>query len=184
VRLLYQRGAFEPGQTVVVAEALAAFSVGLTFNGMMLMLNRGFFSLQSPWVPTVVALILVGLNTALYAVFYRVGVWGIPLAISLANIVGVVLLFAFLRRRAGPVDLRETTRSFLLVTLAAVPLAVVSYGVWRVLDDALGRSLLAQIASLGTALVAGTLAYLAGCRLLRVRELSALLSLRSRSRQG
>jgi putative peptidoglycan lipid II flippase len=33
--------------------ALAAFSLGLTFNGMMLMLNRGFFSLQQPWVPTV-----------------------------------------------------------------------------------------------------------------------------------
>ena len=27
-----------------------------TFNGMMLMLNRGFFSLQSPWTPTWVAL--------------------------------------------------------------------------------------------------------------------------------
>ena len=49
VRLLYERGAFEPGQTTVVAGALAAFSVGLTFNGMMLMLNRGFFSLQAPW---------------------------------------------------------------------------------------------------------------------------------------
>ena len=52
VRLLYQRGAFEPGQTTVVAGALAAFSVGLSFNGMMLMLNRGFFSLQQPWIPT------------------------------------------------------------------------------------------------------------------------------------
>ena len=56
VRLLYQRGAFQPGQTHVVAGALAAFSLGLTFNGMMLMLNRGFFSLQTPWIPTVIAL--------------------------------------------------------------------------------------------------------------------------------
>ncbi len=40
----------------VVAAALAAFSLGLTFNGMMLMLNRGFFSLQAPWTPTAVAL--------------------------------------------------------------------------------------------------------------------------------
>ena len=40
VRLLYQRGAFDPAQTTVVAGALAAFSLGLTFNGMMLMLNR------------------------------------------------------------------------------------------------------------------------------------------------
>ena len=184
VRLLYERGAFEPDQTTIVAGALAAFSLGLTFNGMMLMLNRGFFSLQSPWMPTFIALVLVVLNTALYALFYRVGVWGIPLAISLANIAGVVLLFAALRRRAGPIELRETSRSFLRVTLASVPLAVVSYGLWWLLDDALGRSLPAQIASLGTALAAGTAAYLAGCRVLRVRELSTLLSLRSRSRRG
>ena len=52
VRLLYQRGEFTADQTPVVAGALAAFALGLTFNGTMLMLNRSFFSLQSPWVPT------------------------------------------------------------------------------------------------------------------------------------
>ena len=184
VRLLYERGAFEPDQTKIVAGALAAFSLGLTFNGMTLMLNRGFFSLQSPWVPTFIALLLVALNTALYAVFYRVGVWGIPLAISLANIAGVALLFVALRRRAGPIELRETTRSFVRVTLAAAVLGAVAYGVWWMLDDALGRSFLAQVVSLGTALVAGGAAYLVACRLLRVRELSALLSLRGQWRQG
>ena len=47
---------FDADQTPVVAGALAAFSLGLTFNGAMLMLNRAFFSLQSTWVPTAVAL--------------------------------------------------------------------------------------------------------------------------------
>ncbi len=46
VRLVYQRGRFTSEQTHVVAGALAAFSLGLTFNGVMLMLNRAFFSLQ------------------------------------------------------------------------------------------------------------------------------------------
>ncbi len=123
VRLLYERGAFEPDQTTVVAGALAAFSIGLTFNGMMLMLNRGFFSLQAPWVPTLVALAVVVLNTALYFAFYRVGVWGIPLAISLANVAGVALLFVALRRRAGRVDLTATVSSFLRVALASAALA-------------------------------------------------------------
>ncbi|MEO5576948.1 MAG: murein biosynthesis integral membrane protein MurJ [Gaiellaceae bacterium] len=184
VRLLYERGAFEPDQTRIVAGALAAFSLGLTFNGMMLMLNRGFFSLQSPWVPTIVALAVVVLNTALYAALYRVGVWGIPLAISLANVAGVVLLFVALRRRAGALELRETTRSFVLVTLAAALLAVVAFGLWWVLDDALGRSFPAQLASLGAALVVGGIAYLVACRALRVPELATLLSLRGRSRRG
>ncbi len=39
VRLLYQHGQFTPAQTPVVAHALAAFSLGLTFNGTMLMLQ-------------------------------------------------------------------------------------------------------------------------------------------------
>jgi putative peptidoglycan lipid II flippase len=183
IRLLYERNAFEPDQTTVVAAALAAFSIGLTFNGMMLMLNRGFFSLQAPWVPTLVALAVVLLNTALYFVFYRVGAWGVPLAISLANIAGVALLFVALRRRVGRVDLTETTRSFLLVCLASAALALVSFGVWWALDDTLGRSFPAQLLSVGAALLAGGGVYLAACRALGVPEIATLLSLRDRFRR-
>ena len=184
VRLLYERGAFEPDQTHVVAGALAAFSVGLTFNGMMLMLNRGFFGLQAPWIPTLVALANLALNVVLYAVFYRVGVWGIPLAISLANIAGVAMLLVALRRRIGRLDMTSTIRSFVLVSMASAALAAVSYGVWRVLDDALGRSFAAQLSSLGVALVVGGIVYVVACKALRVREIEALLSLRSRFRRA
>jgi putative peptidoglycan lipid II flippase len=183
VRLLYERGAFEPDQTTVVAQALAAFSIGLAFNGMMLMLNRGFFSLQSPWTPTAIALAVVVLNTALYFAFYRLGTWGVPLAISLANIAGVGLLVFALRRRLGRLDLTETLSSFTRVTAAAAALAVVSFVVWWTLDRALGRSFAAQALSLGTALAAGGAVYLAACRALQVPEVSTLLSLRDRFRR-
>ena len=184
VRLIYERGAFEPDQTRVVAGALAAFSVGLTFNGMMLMLNRGFFSLQAPWVPTVVALANLALNVVLYVVFYRVGAWGIPLAISLANIAGVAMLFFALRRRIGRIDLTSTTRSFVRVTIASAALGAVAYGLWHVLDGALGRSFPAQLLSLGCALVVGGIVYMVACKALRVREIAALLSLRDRFRRA
>jgi putative peptidoglycan lipid II flippase len=184
VRLLYERGAFEPGETRVVAGALAAFSIGLAFNGMMLLLNRGFFSLQSPWTPTVIALAVLILNTALYAAFYRVGTWGIPLAISLANVAGVGLLLVALRRRVGRLDLAATIRSFLLVAAAAAALAVVAFGTWWGLDRLAGRSLPGQLLSLGMALLLGGAVYLAACRALRVPEMAALLSLRTRFRRG
>ena len=182
VRLLYQRGEFGPHATTVVAQALAAFSLGLTFNGAMLMLNRAFFGLQAPWVPTWVALGNLVLNTALFAVFYRVGTWGIPLAISLANMAGSAALLALLRRRSGRIEGAETTRSALLITVAAVVLGVVSFAVWWLLDEALGRSFVGQLVSLSAALAAGGAAYLFSCRLLGVRELNALLSLRARAR--
>ncbi len=180
VRLLYQRGQFGPHQTHVVAGALAAFAAGLTFNGTMLMLNRAFFSLQSPWIPTAVALANLGLNAVLDAAFYRFGTWGIPLSTTFVNIAGTFALLELLRRRLGRMELAETGRAFLKIVLASAVVAVVSYGAWRGLDSGLGRSLGAQIVSLGVAILASVAAYGLACRTLGVRELQALLSLRRR----
>jgi putative peptidoglycan lipid II flippase len=183
-RIVYERGAWGPHETAVTAGALAAFSLGLTFNGAMLMLNRAFFSLQAPWTPTAIALGNLVLNTALAAALYRVGTWGIPLATSLANIAGAGALLIAFRRRLGRIEFGETARSAVLVAVASAGLALVAYPVWHVLDSELGRSLPAQLTSLGSALVAGFATYLISCRLLGVRELDALLSLLGRFRRG
>jgi len=180
VRLLYQRGEFSPHQTTVVAGALAAFAAGLTFNGTMLMLNRAFFSLQSPWIPTVVALGNLGVNAALDAAFYRFGVWGIPLSTTFVNIAGTAALLELLRRRLGRIEFGETARAFVKIVVASAAVAVVSYAVWRGLDTELGRSVGAQIVSLGLAIAGGVVAYALACRTLNVHELRALLSLRRR----
>ena len=100
------------------------------------------------------------------------------------NIAGAAALLDLLRRRLGRLELAESARALFLITVASAVLAGVAYGVWRLLDEELGRSLGGQIGSLGTALVVGSLAYGFSCRLLGVRELQALLSLRSRRRAG
>ena len=174
VRLVYQRGAFTEADVTVVAGCLAAFSLGLVFNGWMLMLTRGFYGLQSNWLPTVIAVGTLGLNAVLDVALYRVGVWGIPLATSLANIVGTGFLVFYLRRRVGGLDLTRVGDAIVRVTLASVALGAVAFAVWYALDRALGRSTAAQIVSLATSLVLGSIVYLGSCRLLRVRELAAL----------
>jgi peptidoglycan biosynthesis protein MviN/MurJ (putative lipid II flippase) len=145
-----------------------------------LMLNRGFFALQRPWMPTLVAFGNLALNTVLYFALYRVGPWGIPLAISIANIAGTAALLVLLRRRIGRIDFGAILSSFVRIGVSAVVFAVVGYGIWRPLDEVLGRSFPAQLASLGTALVVGLAAYLITARSLGVRELETLLALRHR----
>jgi putative peptidoglycan lipid II flippase len=184
VRLIYQRGEFTPDQTPIVASALAAFSLGLTFNGMMLLLNRAFFGLQLPRIPTIVAGANLVFNTALYLLLYPVGVWGVPLAISIANIAGAAALVVLLQRRVGGLELRRSTDAFLRITAAAAALGVVSYAVWWVLDDLFGRNFLAQVVSVGGGIAAGGLVYLLVCRALGVREMQTLLSLRARFRRA
>jgi putative peptidoglycan lipid II flippase len=181
-RIVYQRGQFEPSQTPVVAGALAAFSAGLLFNGVMLLLNRGFFSLQSNWIPTAVALGNLGLNAALDAAFYRFGTWGIPLATSCVNLAGTAVLLTLMRRRLGRIGGRTIADSVMRILVASAALAGAAYGTWWALDDELGRSFGAQLFAVVTALLAGTAAYLIVCKALKVRELGALLALR-RSQQ-
>jgi putative peptidoglycan lipid II flippase len=178
VRLLYQHQHFTAADTPVVAYCLAAFSLGLTFNGTMLMLNRAFFSLQSPWIPSWVAMGNLGVNAALDALFYRFGIWGIPLSTSFVNIAGTWALLVLLRRRMGPLGLTRTTRTVLLVSSASVVLAGVSWVVWYLVDAGVGRSLAGQIVSVGAALVLGIAAFVGVCRLLGVDELETMLRLR------
>jgi putative peptidoglycan lipid II flippase len=178
VRLAYERGAFTPDQTGVVAGALAAFSLGLTFNGTMLMLNRAFFSLQSPWIPTAIALGNLALNAALDAALYPVGVWGIPLSTSLVNIAGTAALLVVFRRRLGLIGGTRIAQSYARIAIASGLAAGVAFGVWFGVDAGVGRSLGGQLLSVGGGVLAAGGAYLLLARLLAIRELDALLSLR------
>jgi putative peptidoglycan lipid II flippase len=183
-RLIYQRGAFTPNQTPVVAACLAALTLGLTFNGTMLMLNRAFFSLQDNWVPTAVALGNLFLNAVLDVAFSPFGTWGIPLATSLVNIAGTAALLVVLRRRLGRIEFGAVLASFVRVSAASAVAAALAFGVWKPLDSAVGRSLGGQLVSILPALAAAVGGYLLAARALRVREMEALLSLRSRFRRG
>jgi len=146
----------------------------------MLLLNRGFFSLQSNWIPTSVALANLGLNAALDAAFYRFGTWGIPLATSLVNLAGSGVLIVLMRRRLGRLGFETIVDSVARILIASAVLAAAAYGTWYGLDRELGRSFPGQLASVGLGLLVATAAYVLACRALKVRELSALLALRSR----
>jgi putative peptidoglycan lipid II flippase len=178
VRLLYQHGAWTARDTEGTAQALAAFALGLAANGVLLLLNRAFFALQLVWLPTWVALGNLALNTILlWALYDTAGVWGIPLATSIANIVTAVVQWRLLRDRVGDLELRETLGSLVLMLASCALLAAVAWASWTALDAALGRSLLAQAVSVSGALVLAVAAYVGAARLLRVPEVSVGLSL-------
>jgi putative peptidoglycan lipid II flippase len=179
VRLVYQRGEFTGEDTTIVAQCLQAFSIGLVFNGWMLILNRSFYAVQTNWVPTGIALGAVGVNALFDTVFYRLGIWGIPLATSAVNVFASGVLLVMMRRRVGLEHVARTFAVVLRVTVASAVAAAAAFGTWYGLDDLLGRELLAQVVSLGCAFAVGGLAYLALGRVLGLRELEALLLLRA-----
>ena len=180
VRLVYERGEFTPDNTVVVAQCLQAFAIGLVFNGWMLILNRSFYAVQSNWIPTAIALVAVGLNAGLNAGFYRLGIWGIPLATSTVNVVASITLLVLMRRRIGLEHVGATVGVVARITVAGALAAGAGLLAWYGIDAVLGRATLEQVLAVGAGLAATAAVYVGAARALGIRELEALLLLRSR----
>ncbi|MFA9400847.1 MAG: murein biosynthesis integral membrane protein MurJ [Acidobacteriota bacterium] len=177
-RLVFERGEFTPDQTEVVATALFWFAFSLPTNGLFLLLSRTFFGLQKPWIPTAIA----GLNLVVTAVasffLYRpFGVAGIVAATAIATTVSVAIQIVLLRTRLGGIEMPRLIASTARIAVGSAVLAGVSWAVWDLLDQTLGRGLVGQIVSLGAGLALGGISYVAVCHLLRVRELDEVAAL-------
>jgi putative peptidoglycan lipid II flippase len=159
-RLVFERGAFGAQSTHDTALALFWFSFSLPFNGANLMLTRTFFSLQLPWMPTKLAGLSLVVNAVVSLALYKpFGIAGVVIGTAVSNMVMTAQQIYFLRRELGGFEIAGTIRSVATMTGAAVAFGVVAYFSWHLLDDALGRDLLAQIVSVGVALTAGFLVY-------------------------
>ena len=178
IRLVYQRGEFTASQTDLVSTALFWFAFSLPSNGLFLLLTRTFFSLQKPWIPTMIS----GANLAVTAIaalllYKPFGVGGIVASTAIATIASVIVQCVVLRRELGGLELGRLANSALRIGAASAALAAVSYLIWHQLDSALGRSLGGQTISLCAGLAAGFAVYIGVVRALRVPEFDQILRL-------
>ena len=171
-RLVYERGEFDADSTRLVSEALFWFSFSLPFAGANLLLTRTFFSLQRPWLPTALGGATLLVNAAVALALYKpFGVGGIVFGTAVASAAMTFGQAWYLRRElGGQLEGRETLAALTRILAASALLAGVTYGLYRVLDELVGRALPGQIVSVGIALTAGIAAYALAVLALRVPE--------------
>ena len=182
-RVLFQHASFTATDTTHVATTLVAFSLGLVGNGVALLLTRAFFALQMPQVPTRVAVGNLFLNAVLDLAFYKpFGAAGIALSTAIVTTTNALVLMVLLRRQVGRLHLTEVAGEGARIVVATVYCTAAAFGVWWPLDQILGRSLPAQIVSVGLALTAGGAAYLAAGRILQLTDMEVIGALTDRLR--
>jgi putative peptidoglycan lipid II flippase len=171
-RLIYEHGAFGQSSTDLVASALFWFSFSLPFSGVNLLLTRTFFSLQKPWITTGIAALNLTVNVAVSVALYSpFGIAGIVIGTGVSSAVMTLAQMYFLRRELhGRLDARRTLVAVVQISVAAGLLAGACYGTWYVLDEALGVGLLAQVVTVGVALVVGAVVYALTVLALRIPE--------------
>jgi len=172
VRLLFERGEFNARSTHLVSIALFWFAFSLPFGGVNLLLTRTFFAVQRPWIPTSLAAMNIVVDIIVSVALYKpLGIAGLIIGTIAANVVMTGLQLHRLRAGLnGRLEGAQTTMITARIIVASALLAGVSWVVWKLLDHVLGRSLPAEIVSVGAAAGAGLLVYARAVLAMRIPE--------------
>jgi putative peptidoglycan lipid II flippase len=147
------------------------WSISLPFQGISLLFSRTFFSLQKPWATTALAGVNMVTNAIVALALYKpFGIAGIVLGTVMGTLVMTTSQGLLLRRELGGIEGRRTAFSIVRMLGAGALLAVAAYGVWDVLDHAVGTSLGGQALSVIGGISAGIVVYGAAVWLLKVPE--------------
>lgn len=178
VRLILGSGHFGWLQTVMTAEVLGMYALGLAALGIIPLYMRAFFAMQDTktpmWVtiPTTILTIVLGYALAFYT---DMGVAGLALAYSVASIFQFIALYLLLRRRVdltGERDLWYSVLTYVLLTaVMAAAIQLVKELVGTTTDLRFGVNVLLQG---GLGIAVGGLVYLGLAILLRLEEVEFL----------
>jgi len=154
-RLVYQHGTFGPTSTHYVSIALFWFAFSLPFAGVNLLLTRTFFAVQRPWIPTKLAAMNMVVDAIVSIALYKpLGIAGLVIGTAAANVVMTALQLNRLRIGLnGYLEGGQTMMITARILVATVIVGAVARGAWVALDSGLGRSLPAQIVSVGLSCV-------------------------------
>lgn len=181
VRVLLQRGAFDPLAAQATADALVAFAVGLPFLGFVRLIVPAFYAVKDSKSPVAMATVAVIVNVVLS--WWWVQIWeqiGLALAVSVSSLVNAVGLFLAMRKKIGRFGGRSVVRVFVQASLASAAMGLVLWwpqakGWWLKTGDSLwvqGGELLLSVGG-------GIVLFFAAARILGVQEIKAVFRLAS-----
>jgi putative peptidoglycan lipid II flippase len=172
VRLVFQRGQFDSHSTALTAEALFWFALSLPFAGINLLLTRTFFAVKRPWIPTALAAMNIVVDIVVSVGLYQpLGIAGLVIGTAVANAVMTALQLQRLRIGFnGHLEGAQTLMITVRVAAASLVMAAAAWMAWYIVDSLLGRSLPAQILSLGSAGALAVFVYARAVLAMRIPE--------------
>jgi putative peptidoglycan lipid II flippase len=121
VALLFKRGEFDVRATLLTAQALLYYSIGLWAFSAVRIVAAAFFALQDTRTPAIMAGISIVANIALGVVLMKpLSHGGLALATSLASMLNLGLLLSVLRTRLGALGWKGIAWSVFRSLLCAV----------------------------------------------------------------
>jgi putative peptidoglycan lipid II flippase len=183
IRLLFQRGAFDSFTTIMTAQALLFYSVGLWAFAALRVFVSAFYSLQDTKTPVKVAVVAMLANIIFSLLLMGpLKHGGLALALSLASTLQLCILIYLLRKRLGGIQGRvvvgSMVRSFLCSFIMAVCIYLLAF---KLLATTLHSGIAALTIGIFFIVCAGLAIYLTSAKLLGSKELASVMGALRRS---
>jgi putative peptidoglycan lipid II flippase len=130
ISILFQRGEFDSQTTLLTANALLYYSLGLWAIAGGRIVVPTFYSLQDTRTPVKIAIITLFADVILSIILaFPLGLrhGGIALAMSISSTINIALLLMFLRKRLGSIGGKKILLSGLKVSISSAVMGIVVY---------------------------------------------------------
>ncbi len=178
VSVLFERGAFNPYDTLVTSSALAGFSAGMLGVGLCELFNRSFYSIKDTKTPMIIGIITVFINVLLNILFVKLwGVGGLAFGTSVAGTLNGIMLFVKLRRKVGNMEGREVLAVTFKTIIASAVMGITVLLLNSFLSEHvfIGTLLVLKLIRLAIDMAAGLIIYTAVLSILKVEEVNAVI---------
>ncbi len=138
VQIVYERYAFDPDSSTLVATVLMAYAFGMfVYLGRDVMV-RVFYALGDSDTPFKISIVNIGLNALFDYLLLPFGVQGLVLATVSVNVLSLIALTYFLNRKLNGLPWRSWGVSIVGLTIASLISGAASYWVLTVMQNSLG----------------------------------------------
>jgi len=172
VALIFERGSFTTDDTMATGSALVFYAPGLIGYSVVKLASPAFYALRDSRTPTVVSVLTMILNIVLNVALVRtMGYRGLALGTAIAALFNAGVLLWRLETRLGGLEGARTMIALGKIAIASTIMALVAWGVDRVLHALIPGTGTATLAiQVGSAIGAGLVALAACAHVLRIDE--------------
>jgi putative peptidoglycan lipid II flippase len=160
IRVLFERGAFGPGDTAAMRPVLVVFALGLPFLSLVNIMLRAFYAEKDTTTPVRAAVLSFAINLGLsLALMVPLGTMGLAVASNVAVVAQAAYLQVRLSRRRPALGFRPVLRDLLKAMGAAGVMGVAVAAGWAAWSRSLPRSVPADVAGLALLITGGVAVY-------------------------
>ncbi len=177
IRLIFERGAFTPADTLATAQALSLYSIGLFAYSSNKVLVPVFYALEKTIYPVIASFVAIGTNIVFISI--TIGSYqhrAIAFSMSLTMLINFIFLIIVLYKKLDGFPIAHLIQGFFKITSATIAMSIFLIIAKHYSTTWLNGNLIEICISLFGIIIVAVILYAISIHLLRLPEFSNILA--------